>query len=335
MGDNILPYDEALAWIPLSSVGFLGVYLFFLVSGYVISLTLQSTPNLMEFGVKRVARLWPTLLVCGSITFLATSLFGPPELKRSISEALISMTLFPPQHVGAVTGNEGWMWLDGAYWSLWVEVRFYVIIGLIYYIFQNRWLQAWLAFTLIALAVSIISLLQPSGGIEVVKNSLFADYVPMFTVGILAFRFKNKQTKRLDLLVLGVALLHGLSNILISHESTDTPIATMIGYVILIALFGIFVWRPNWLVWMEHKHVLRAGRSSYAFYLLHQVVGISILVLIGSLFGTIASLIALPFVLGAILFLSISIFEHIEQPANRWIVSQYKQRSGQMSVSTV
>ena len=75
---------------------------------------------------------------------------------------------------------------------------------------------------------------------------------------------------------------------------------------------------------MEQKLALRIGRASYSFYLLHQVVGISVLVTIASIGGWLAALIALPFVVAALVYVSTLIFDHIEQPANRWIVDQYK-----------
>src|SRR6056297_728894 len=81
-GEALLPYGDALGWIPLAAEGYQGVYLFFIVSGFVISLSLRRSATLMEFGILRAIRLWPTLIIGGSLTFAATSLFGPDELRR-------------------------------------------------------------------------------------------------------------------------------------------------------------------------------------------------------------------------------------------------------------
>ncbi len=321
-GDNILPYDDALAWIPLASVGHLGVMLFFLISGYVISLTLNKTASFPEFCVKRFARIWPTLLVCGAITYTFATLFGPPELERSIWEALISMTLLPPQHVGALTGNPEWQWLDGAYWSLWVEVKFYAIIGAMFFVFRKRWFEAWLAFQALTFAISAGLLASSNGVLDLVEGLVFAEYVPYFTAGILVYRFRTGLSTRTDLFALIVAITHKALNIITAEEGIT--LSLLAGYAIIFGLFAAFIWRPNMLNFMTHKLFLRIGRASYSFYLLHQVVGISLLILIAALFGTTASLLSLPLVFALLIFLSFQIFEHIEQPTNRWLVTSYK-----------
>lgn len=325
-GDNVLPYDVALAWIPLAGVGHLGVMLFFLISGYVISLTLTKTANFPEFCVKRFARIWPTLLVCGTITFACASLFGPPELKRSIWEAMISMTLIPPSHVGALTGNPDWQWLDGAYWSLWVEVKFYAVIGAIFFAFRKRWFEAWLAFQALTMAITVGLVATSNAVLDLAEGLLFAQYVPYFTVGILAYRFRNGTSTRTDLVALVFAITH--KTLSIATSEANLTLSMLTGYAIIFGLFAIFIWRPNLLNFMTHKLFLRIGRASYSFYLLHQVAGISLLVLIAALFGTTASIMALPLVFALLIFVSFQIFEHIEQPTNRWLVSTYKNWRG-------
>jgi len=276
--------------------------------------------------VKRFARLWPTLLVCGLITYVAVTLFGPSELKVSLPEALISMTLIPPQHVARGIGAEGWSWLDGAYWSLWVELRFYVVIGMAFYIARKYWLQAWLVFEGLGWLVAIALLNTHSTGLELLDGALFSHHTPYFTLGILACRYKKGQSTSLDWFALAYAMIHALFIIGSGSSENVVSLSLIIGYTIVFVMFAIFVWRPNVLSWLEHKIVLRIGRASYSFYLLHQVLGISLMTLIAAQFGARASLIAVPFMVGGLLLLSSQIFERIEQPANRWIVSKYKNR---------
>ena len=54
-GPNILPYDDALVWLPLASLGGYGVSLFFIISGFVIMLSLERAQSLVGFAG---ARLW-------------------------------------------------------------------------------------------------------------------------------------------------------------------------------------------------------------------------------------------------------------------------------------
>lgn len=322
-GDDILPYGSALTWIPLSSVGVLGVSLFFMISGYVIALTLQSTPDIRTFFVKRFARLWPTLIVCATATFIVVNLIGPPELQRSLPEALISMLLIPPQHAGLLTGNTEWQWLDGAYWSLWVELKFYVVIGVLFYTFPKRWFEAWLAFAGLAFFVEVLNVFTTSAVIDMADGLLFGAHIPFFTLGMAASRYKRGVAGKLDVFAVGVSLVFTIFNMINPNTTEPVTLALLVGHVIVFGLFAAFVWKPEPLSWMEQTLVLRIGRASYSFYLLHQVVGISLLVAIGSIGGWIASLIALPFIVAGLVYISIIIFDHVEQPANRWIVAAY------------
>lgn len=331
-GDDILPYDTALTWIPLASVGVLGVSLFFMISGFVIALTLQSTPGMRLFFVKRFARLWPTLLVCGAITFCISSLMGPEELQRSWAEAIISMLLLPPQHVGLLTGNVTWSWLDGAYWSLWVELKFYVIIGVLYYTFPKRWFEAWVAFAILSFSVQILNITMTSSMVDMADGLLFVSHIPFFTIGMAASRYKRDQATELDIVAVVTSIVIAAFNLLSPNTTEPVTVALLCGHLLILGLFAVFVWRPQTLSWMEQRWVLKIGRASYAFYLLHQVVGISLIVAIASVAGWVISLVALPFIMALLVMVSMIIFDRVEQPANRWIVSKYKKRVGASEV---
>ena len=62
------PYGDEI--LPLASHGYLGVHLFFIISGFVIALTLSKKPTLLQFAVGRFVRLWPAMLVCSTLTFI-------------------------------------------------------------------------------------------------------------------------------------------------------------------------------------------------------------------------------------------------------------------------
>ena len=66
--ENLYPYGNVFS--PLFRYGFYGVNLFFVVSGFVITLTLYKCSSPFEFGVRRIARLWPSMALCSLITLL-------------------------------------------------------------------------------------------------------------------------------------------------------------------------------------------------------------------------------------------------------------------------
>lgn len=56
--------------------GFYGVSLFFMISGFVIFMTIKKCNTASEFAFKRFTRLYPTFWVCVIITFLGVKLWG-------------------------------------------------------------------------------------------------------------------------------------------------------------------------------------------------------------------------------------------------------------------
>jgi peptidoglycan/LPS O-acetylase OafA/YrhL len=71
-----LPYGNSLAWIPVLDHGWIGVYLFFLISGYVIFMTLEKCATAGDFFQRRWLRLFPAMLFASIVIFAFSQLFG-------------------------------------------------------------------------------------------------------------------------------------------------------------------------------------------------------------------------------------------------------------------
>ena len=134
----VLLYHLGFDWIP---GGFLGVDLFFVISGYVItrllldSIEISGGLDLAAFYLARIRRLLPPLVFMVVTTILAVGIWAPDTVKR-----LLLDTPF------ALTGTMNW-WLVGRHldyfeaigrpsllqhtWSLAVEAQFYFIWPLI------------------------------------------------------------------------------------------------------------------------------------------------------------------------------------------------------------
>lgn len=76
-GNNLYPGTFA----PLFKYTYLGVELFFMVSGFVISMTLLRTPTMRQFAIKRFIRLWPALVVALP-WYLLSGIFLAPRFMR-------------------------------------------------------------------------------------------------------------------------------------------------------------------------------------------------------------------------------------------------------------
>ena len=112
-----------------ATYGYFGVNLFFIVSGFVIFMTLERTAKPMDFVVSRFSRLFPTYWAGILLTFCITHWLGLPgklvEFWPAIANFLMIHSIFGVPHV------------DGVYWTLEVELLFYTGMFLLY---RLRWL---------------------------------------------------------------------------------------------------------------------------------------------------------------------------------------------------
>jgi peptidoglycan/LPS O-acetylase OafA/YrhL len=121
-----------LGWVPL---GPLGVYIFFAISGYLITQSFERDPNMLRFLLRRCLRIFPALLVCTALSVfvlgpVATSLplgeyFRHPDAWRYFTNTFLYLTYFLP---GVFTENHYPVAVNGSLWSLPVEVAMYLLL---------------------------------------------------------------------------------------------------------------------------------------------------------------------------------------------------------------
>ena len=100
--------------------GWIGVQIFFVISGFVITNSaVRSSP--MQFWAGRVLRLYPAVWVCASLSLVAQYFIGGISLPALFGRYAKSVLLVPWPTI---------YWLDGAYWSLAVEIMFYALVFL-------------------------------------------------------------------------------------------------------------------------------------------------------------------------------------------------------------
>jgi len=235
--------------------------------------------SLTEFAVRRFARLWPPLLLCGAITFFTVNAIGPDLLKSNGIEYAISMLIVPPQYLNYVIDGASFRWLDGAYWSLWAEVRFYALFGVAYFVFGRRYLVAWLAFEAVTAALSIGFHTTGAPVLDLVGGLLIYEYTPLFTLGVCLARIHSGAATRLDTVAIVAAIAHQLYMIL-TTAGVDSP-ATIVGVIAAHVAFGLLfaalLRKENWLGVFAWRPIARIGAASYVIYLLHQNLGLTLI----------------------------------------------------------
>ena len=119
--------------------GFLGVDVFFVISGYLMAI-LYNPERKWEFFVKRARRLLPAYFAVIVLTLLACMLITTPNDYDSVIKQTLFATFF--------TSNIGY-WTENSYfsksafnpllhlWSLGVEIQFYLLLPFLYWLFSK------------------------------------------------------------------------------------------------------------------------------------------------------------------------------------------------------
>lgn len=123
----------------VAKYGYLGVELFFMISGFVILMT-ASSGSFKGFFVSRFVRLYPAFWAACTLTFVVAFWFAKDRPSVTFGEYLVNLSM--------LSGFFGVPSVDGAYWSLFVELRFYGLVGLVLILGRIRNAQLLMGFWL-------------------------------------------------------------------------------------------------------------------------------------------------------------------------------------------
>lgn len=239
------------ALVPDFRVGEYGVQLFFMISGFVIFMSLERTRTSLDFAVSRASRLYPVYWAAVLLTFAVTAAFGLPGLESRPWEALVNLTmlqrLFGVPHV------------DDMYWTLTVELAFYGLMWLVYVSRQIGHIERLGTFWLGLMALFAVA--ERAAGWALpgpVGNFLLLEHGHLFFAGILFYRFHQHAASRFAPLRLGLCL--GVQ-----------PLESGLVVALFFLLFGLFL--KGWAGFLAQPPLLFLGTISYSLYVLHQNIG--------------------------------------------------------------
>jgi len=255
--------------------GAYGVNLFFVISGFVITLTIRRAPRVRDFARSRFFRLFPTFWICLLLSAGAIAVAGPPDRAVSLLDLALNLTMIP-KWLGAQP-------VDGVYWTLAIELAFYVWMAVFKVTGALETPRGRLAVALAWTVGSVVSGLFVRLTFHVVGTAFELQHPALATV--------------CDVFVLRFAGLFATGMVLFDHVTSDRPrwsrldVATLIACAVSQALWrgkggaiawlvsGTMVWaacrlRPSFLA---VRPLVWLGAVSYPIYLLHQNIGFSIL----------------------------------------------------------
>ena len=289
--------------------GHYGVNLFFIISGFVIFMTLARTERPMDFVVSRFSRLFPAYWVAIFVTFALTHALGLPGKLVGFGTAVLNMLM--------IQGLFRIEFVDGVYWTLEVELIFYAMMLLV---FRLRWLHRihLLLLAMLGLRLAYFGMAHLFG-IDLpwtVYRLLILEYIPWFAIGICIFQIVHRKPGE-SLNAPAATTLLAIAAMAIGNSLFLAGLALALALLVLAAASG----RLPLLRWRVFTAL---GAISYPLYLLHENIGWSIELRLLSAQWPMDLAIAIA--LAITLMLSGALTLLVERPAMKAIRAAYKRR---------
>ena len=272
-----MPYGDAFAEFPLFRFGDLGVQLFFLISGFVILMTLEACRGPGEFVYRRWLRLFPGMLLCSLLVFFSAGLFtdrprGVPEF----ANLLPGLVFIEPYWLGVATGQDIRV-LEGVFWSLYVEVKFYLFATLFFFVIGSRAFVILLGLCLLAWMTSAAFAESDAGPLNLLhalSDAAGFRYYGWFSAGAACYLYHRSGMRSWLVFAAAMAVASAFSY---GHGSATGVAAALT----VAAVFGAVVVSPRLQQLTANRVLLFFGFISYPFYLIHENMAISTIIQLG------------------------------------------------------
>lgn len=239
-------------------LGSYGAHLFFMISGFLIPLTLERCKHPSDFVFSRLSRLYPMYWV---------GVFFSTSLMLIVPAAFESMPS-PVQFVGNLTMLQTWLRIpdiEVCYWTLGVELKFYfLMLGILYLRqldscewFVASWLSSVVCYRCIDTLVDLPHMLA---------TPLILNHAHLFAAGMMFYRMRK----------------HGNTWLRHSMVFAAIPMQFWAGgsesaCVVAIFVCTFYLFNADKLSWIVNRPCTFLGEISYAVYLVHGALGTAIM----------------------------------------------------------
>jgi len=234
----------------IGSFGFLGVEVFFVISGFIIPYALKrinyTIKQYPRFILRRLLRLEPpylaSIVLVVGLNILASRMpgFQGGEVIPPLGQVLPHFLYLIPL--------SDYTWLSPVYWTLAVEFQYYLLMGVLFLVLNRSKNLGFVALSLLLLASAFL----------ITQGISFFRYTPFFVLGFTAYKFFVREIHWVVYALLTAAAL------------TSTVHLFGFSFAVAGALPVLVIqWWPSW-----QSPVLEfLGKISYSLYLIHVPVG--------------------------------------------------------------
>ncbi|MFJ4202742.1 acyltransferase family protein [Streptomyces sviceus] len=284
-----------------ASYGWIGVEIFFVISGFVICMSCWGrTPR--QFFTSRVIRLYPAYWF--AIVFTTAVLVALPGVwdRLRTRDVLLNFTM--------LQSGSGVMNVDGVYWTLWSELRFYLLFLVV--VRSGLTYRKVVVFCCVWGAAAMLAPISELPLLELVANPEGAWY---FIAGLALYLMHRFGQDLLLWGILAMAWLMGQRELGLRIDEVEHVSgwrgSVAIFTVFLLVMVAVALGATDRIRW---KWLVTAGALTYPLYLMHYAAGT---VLINRLRDTMDARLLIASVIAGFMLLSWLVHRFVERPVAR------------------
>lgn len=283
----VIAYHVNPAWVP---GGFVGVDVFFVVSGFLITTlllreaTARGRLSLPGFWLRRARRLLPALAVVVTVSLVAARLVSSDLLvgaRRQVLGAATFLTNWVEVAAGSDYFAQRQPQLFQPFWSLAIEEQFYLLwpVGLVLLLVVVR---SWRGRAVVAVGAALASVAWMAllyGGPDAATRVYYGTDTHAFglligVAGAFAWRAGRSVTRRVEraawLPAAALVALTGIALVMPAESPWTFRGGLLLASVLaLVAVAGCAVGAPGYVRALEWRPLVWVGERSYGLYLWH------------------------------------------------------------------
>lgn len=246
-----------------------GVPVFFLISGFLIALSYDKNSNLKDYATNRVLRIYPALYVniligIGILYYFGFVEFSMDFFKWLFAQMTIVQFFNPEMFRGFGVGV-----INGSLWTISVELTFYIMLPVLFWIYKkNRWI------VLLLFTISFLFWLydETNGTQKLIDKLLHVSILPylfIFIIGMGFYKYNIYLKKYIENKFIYWLIVFTLMQIIANYYNIEKNILVML---VKWIIFSFFIFSFAFSYKTLSNKILHGNDYTYGVYIYHMLI---------------------------------------------------------------